>query len=127
MPPLAEVNALGKVLMVEAEEPLKGETEENLIKAADLVEIDSLIKTGPKVKIGFVPGMEKKNLPEPGLLREPDILQGPDHRERDRKPESTRANRNSLNPALRMHSSSAENFQNGYSRNIEFSCRSLLL
>ncbi|WP_269848570.1 hypothetical protein [Methanosarcina horonobensis] len=60
MPPLAEVNALGKVLMVEAEEPLKGETEENLIKAADLVEIDSLIKTGPKVKIGFVPGMEKK-------------------------------------------------------------------
>lgn len=76
-PPLADVNALGKVLMVEvekqldseAEKQLKSEPEEGLIKAVDLVEIDSLIKTGPKVKNGFVPGMEKKSARTRSLAR----------------------------------------------------------
>jgi len=68
-PPLAEVNALGKVIMVEAEKQLKSGSEEGLIKAVNLVEIDSLIKTGPKVKNGFVPGMEKNSARTRSLAR----------------------------------------------------------
>ncbi|MDQ1274587.1 MAG: hypothetical protein QG610_158 [Euryarchaeota archaeon] len=69
MPPLADVNALGKVIMVEAEKQLENEPEEGLIKAADLVEVNSPIKTGPKVKNGFVPGMEKKSARSRSLAR----------------------------------------------------------
>lgn len=68
-PPLAEVNALGKVIMVETEKQLKNEPEEGLIKAVNLVEIDSLTKNGPKVKNGFVPGMEKKSARTRSLAR----------------------------------------------------------
>lgn len=69
MPPLAEVNALGKVIMVEAEKQLKSEPEKGLVKAVIVQEIDSLIKTGPKVKSGFVPGMEKKSARTRSLAR----------------------------------------------------------
>jgi predicted acyltransferase (DUF342 family) len=68
-PPLAEVNALGKVLMVEAEKQLKSKPEEKVAIAVDLVEIDNLIKAGPKVKNGFVPGMEKKSARTRSLAR----------------------------------------------------------
>ncbi|MDY9927634.1 polymer-forming cytoskeletal protein [Methanosarcina sp.] len=60
-PVLAEVNALGKVIIVEAEKQLVNVPEEGLMKAVDLVEIDSLIKVNPKAKNGFVPGMERKS------------------------------------------------------------------
>lgn len=68
-PPLADVNALGKVIMVDTETQLKNEPEGELVKAVNLVEIDSLIKTGPKVKNGFVPGMEKKSARTRSLAR----------------------------------------------------------
>ena len=68
-PPLAEVNALGKSLIIEAEKQLKSEPKEDLIKAVGLVEINSLIKTGQKVKSGFVPGMEKKSARTRSLAR----------------------------------------------------------
>jgi predicted acyltransferase (DUF342 family) len=68
-PPLADVNALGKVLMVAVEKQLKSEPEEGLLKAVALEEIDSIIKTGPKVKNGFVPGMEKKSARTRSLAR----------------------------------------------------------
>ena len=38
MPPLADVNALGKVIMVEAEKQLQNEPEEGLLKAVDIEE-----------------------------------------------------------------------------------------
>lgn len=60
-PVLAEVNALGKVIIVEAEKQLINVPEEGLMKTVDLVEIDSLIKVNPKAKNGFVPGMERKS------------------------------------------------------------------
>jgi predicted acyltransferase (DUF342 family) len=69
MPPLADVNALGKVIMVGAEKQLQNEPEEGLVKAVDVEEVDSLIKTGPKVKSGFVPGMEKKSARTRSLAR----------------------------------------------------------
>jgi predicted acyltransferase (DUF342 family) len=69
MPPLADVNALGKVIMVEEEKQLKTGSEEGLVKAVALEEIGSLIKTGPKVKNGFVPGMEKKSARTRSLAR----------------------------------------------------------
>jgi predicted acyltransferase (DUF342 family) len=52
-PVLAEVNALGKVI------PRSEDTsQEKLLKALDLIEIDSLIKTNTKAKNGLVPGRE---------------------------------------------------------------------
>jgi predicted acyltransferase (DUF342 family) len=68
-PPLAEVNALGKVIMVEAEKQLKSEPQEKPIKAVTPVEIESLNKTSPKVKNGFVPGMENKSARTRSLAR----------------------------------------------------------
>lgn len=68
-PPLADVNALGKVLMVDVEKQLKNEPEDGLVKAVDLIEIDSLTKAGPKVKNGFVPGMEEKSVRTRSLAR----------------------------------------------------------
>lgn len=68
-PPLAEVNALGKVIMVEAEEQLRNEPDKGLVRAVDIEEVDSPIKTGPKVKNGFVPGMEKKSARTRSLAR----------------------------------------------------------
>lgn len=92
MPPLADVNALGKAIMVEAEKQLENEPEEGLIKAVALEEIDSLIKTGPKVKNGFVPGMEKKSARSRSLARTRHFV-GPRSLKRDREQESIRANR----------------------------------
>lgn len=69
MPPLADVNVLGKAIMVEAEKQMQNEPEEGLINAADLAEIDSLTRTGPKVKSGFVPGMERKSARTRSLAR----------------------------------------------------------
>nr|WP_255679964.1 polymer-forming cytoskeletal protein [Methanosarcina sp. DH2] len=68
-PVLAEVNALGKVIIVEAEKQLVNVPEEGLMKAVDLVEIDSLIKVNPKAKNGFVPGMERKSARTRALAR----------------------------------------------------------
>lgn len=70
-PVLAEVNALGKSILIEAEKQLGDVPEEGLIKAevANPTEIDSLIKVGPKVKNGFVPGMEKKSAKTRALAR----------------------------------------------------------
>ncbi|WP_410508338.1 hypothetical protein RSJ42_16480 [Methanosarcina hadiensis] len=68
-PPLAEVNALGKVIMVEAEEQLRNEPDKGLVKAVNIEEADSPIKTGLKVKDGFVPGMEKKSARTRSLAR----------------------------------------------------------
>ncbi|MDO5839731.1 hypothetical protein [Methanosarcina mazei] len=68
-PPLADVNALGKVLMVGLEKQPESKTEEEPVKAVEPADIDSLIKTGPKVKNGFVPGMEKKSARTRSLAR----------------------------------------------------------
>lgn len=68
-PVLAEVNALGKVIIVEAEKQLVNVPEEGLMKAVDLVEIDYLIKVNPKAKNGFVPGMERKSARTRALAR----------------------------------------------------------
>jgi predicted acyltransferase (DUF342 family) len=52
-PILAEVNALGKAV------PRSEDTsQEKLLKALNLIEIDSLIKTNTKAKTGLVPGRE---------------------------------------------------------------------
>lgn len=68
-PVLAEVNALGKAIIIEAEKQLRNMHEEELIRAVTLVEIDTLIKTGPKAKNGFVPGMERKSARTRALAR----------------------------------------------------------
>nr|WP_235283824.1 MULTISPECIES: hypothetical protein [unclassified Methanosarcina] len=54
-PVLADVNALGKVIPRETKEALP---QDGLLKALDIIEIDSLIKTSAKAKNGFVPGRE---------------------------------------------------------------------
>ncbi|MDD4247770.1 MAG: hypothetical protein PHT13_01465, partial [Methanosarcina sp.] len=54
-PVLADVNALGKVIPRE----IKGAvSQDGLLKALGIIEIDSLIKTNTKAKNGFVPGRE---------------------------------------------------------------------
>ncbi len=54
-PVLADVNALGKVIPRE----IKGTvSQDGLLKALGVIEIDSLIKTNVKAKNGFVPGRE---------------------------------------------------------------------
>jgi len=59
MPPvLAGVNALGKQIMSESKGAARGTAQDGLIKALNLIEADSLIKTGTKAKNGFVPGKE---------------------------------------------------------------------
>ncbi|AKB26808.1 hypothetical protein MSSIT_0089 [Methanosarcina siciliae T4/M] len=55
MPVLAEVNALGKVIPREVKEPVP---QDGILKAPDIIEIDSLIKTSAKAKNGFIPGRE---------------------------------------------------------------------
>lgn len=54
-PVLAEVNALGKVIPREIREDVP---QDGLLKALDLIEIDSLIRTNAKAKNGFIPGRE---------------------------------------------------------------------
>lgn len=54
-PVLAEVNALGKVIPRVVKEAVP---QDGLLKALDIIEIDSLIKTSAKAKNGFVPGRE---------------------------------------------------------------------
>ena len=54
-PVLADVNALGKVIPRE----IKGAvSQDGLLKALGIIEIDSFIKTNAKAKNGFVPGRE---------------------------------------------------------------------
>ncbi|MGB9133938.1 MAG: hypothetical protein ACP5N0_06100 [Methanosarcina sp.] len=53
-PVLVEVNALGKGVLSE----IRKYPQDELLKALELIEIDSLIKTSSKAKNGFVPGRE---------------------------------------------------------------------
>ncbi|KAF5038222.1 hypothetical protein DSECCO2_556540 [anaerobic digester metagenome] len=55
--------------MVGLEKQPESKTEEEPVKAVEPADIDSLIKTGPKVKNGFVPGMEKKSARTRSLAR----------------------------------------------------------
>lgn len=57
-PVLSEVNALGKEVKSENRRPARGKPQNERIKALDLIEISSLIKTSAKAKNGFVPGRE---------------------------------------------------------------------
>jgi predicted acyltransferase (DUF342 family) len=59
-PVLAEVNALGKLIMGETHELLGNAPPEEPTKALNVVEIDSPIKSSAKVKNGFVPGRKRK-------------------------------------------------------------------
>ena len=68
-PVLAEVNALGKVILSEARELPKGALQEGLIKALDVAEIGSLIKSSAKAKNSFVPGRKRKTARTQALER----------------------------------------------------------
>lgn len=55
---LAEVNALGKEVVSKVKRSAHGKAQSGSANALNLTEADSLIKTGSKVKNGFVPGKE---------------------------------------------------------------------
>ncbi len=68
-PVLAEVNALGKVIVSEAHALPKGAFQDEPIKTLDVVEIGSLIKSSAKAKNGFVPGRKRKTARTQALER----------------------------------------------------------
>ena len=51
----------------------KGATQDGLIKALDLTEIDSLIKTSSKAKNGFVPGRGRNICQNSGPGKDPTL------------------------------------------------------
>ncbi|MDR7666118.1 hypothetical protein RG963_10105 [Methanosarcina sp. Z-7115] len=66
---LVEVNALGKGIVSKARELPKGVLQDDLIKAPDVAEIVSLIKSSAKAKNGFVPGRKRKTARTQALER----------------------------------------------------------